>query len=319
MPAETSSKGKYGLVCPLKRARGIKMSSVKFKHRSVGSRCFDIVLYILLGLVVLVTFYPMYYVFIVSISSANHISRGEVTLLPMGINFDAYKIVFKNSRIWVAYGNTILYTVVGTFINVMMTALCAYPFSRPDFYGRKFFTLFVTLTMFIGGGMIPLYLVVSKLHLMNTIWAIVLPGAVSTYNMIVMRTSFQGLPASLTESAYIDGANDIHILFRIVLPLSKAILATMTLFYAVGHWNSYLSAILYLDDQKKYPVQVILRDIVIAGEFMENGGDVSSSATVIATNYKYAVIIVSVLPILMVYPFIQKYFTKGIMVGSIKG
>ena len=154
---------------------------------------------------------------------------------------------------------------------------------------------------------------------MNTIWAIVLPGAVSTYNMIVMRTSFQGLPASLTESAYIDGANDIHILFRIVLPLSKAILATMTLFYAVGHWNSYLSAILYLDDQKKYPVQVILRDIVIAGEFMENGGDVSSSATVIATNYKYAVIIVSVLPILMVYPFIQKYFTKGVMVGLIKG
>lgn len=289
------------------------------KQVSLGSRCFDIVLYILLGLVVLVTFYPMYYVFIVSISSANYITRGAVNLFPRGINFEAYEMVFKNSRIWTSYGNTILYTVTGTFINVAMTAMCAYPFSRPDFYGRKVFTLFVTLTMFVGGGMIPLYLVVDRLHLTNTIWSIVLPGAISTYNMIVMRTSFQSIPASLTESAYIDGANDIHILYKIVLPLSKPILATMTLFYAVGHWNSYFSAILYLDDQDKYPVQVILRDIVIAGEMMESAGDITSSATVIATNYKYAVIIVSVLPILLVYPFIQKYFTKGVMVGAIKG
>ncbi len=289
------------------------------KQVSLGSRCFDIVLYILLGLVVLVTFYPMYYVFIVSSSSANYITRGAVNLFPRGINFEAYEMVFKNSRIWTSYGNTILYTVTGTFINVAMTAMCAYPFSRPDFYGRKVFTLFVTLTMFVGGGMIPLYLVVDRLHLTNTIWSIVLPGAISTYNMIVMRTSFQSIPASLTESAYIDGANDIHILYKIVLPLSKPILATMTLFYAVGHWNSYFSAILYLDDQDKYPVQVILRDIVIAGEMMESAGDITSSATVIATNYKYAVIIVSVLPILLVYPFIQKYFTKGVMVGAIKG
>ena len=289
------------------------------KQVSLGSRCFDIVLYILLGLVVLVTFYPMYYVFIVSISSANYITRGAVNLFPRGINFEAYEMVFKNSRIWTSYGNTILYTVTGTFINVAMTAMCAYPFSRPDFYGRKVFTLFVTLTMFVGGGMIPLYLVVDRLHLTNTIWSIVLPGAISTYNMIVMRTSFQSIPASLTESAYIDGAYDIHILYKIVLPLSKPILATMTLFYAVGHWNSYFSAILYLDDQDKYPVQVILRDIVIAGEMMESAGDITSSATVIATNYKYAVIIVSVLPILLVYPFIQKYFTKGVMVGAIKG
>ena len=289
------------------------------KQVSLGSRCFDIVLYILLGLVVLVTFYPMYYVFIVSISSANYITRGAVNLFPRGINFEAYEMVFKNSRIWTSYGNTILYAVTGTFITVAMTAVCAYPFSRPDFYGRKVFTLFVTLTMFVGGGMIPLYLVVDRLHLTNTIWSIVLPGAISTYNMIVMRTSFQSIPASLTESAYIDGANDIHILYKIVLPLSKPILATMTLFYAVGHWNSYFSAILYLDDQDKYPVQVILRDIVIAGEMMESAGDITSSATVIATNYKYAVIIVSVLPILLVYPFIQKYFTKGVMVGAIKG
>lgn len=298
--------------------------TVKIKKKnkikaSPGSRVFDGILYLLLGLVVIITFYPMYYVFVVSISSAKYISQGAVNLIPRGINFEAYKIVLGSAKIWNAYGNTILYTVVGTGINLIMTAMCAYPLSREDFYGKKLCTIFVTVTMFINGGMIPLYLVVYGLKLTNTLWAIVLPGAISTYNMIVMRTSFQAIPISLTESAYIDGANDIHILKKIILPLSKPIMATMTLFYAVGHWNSYFSSILYLDDQKKYPVQVILRDIVIAGDFLENGGDVTSSANVIATNYKYAVIIVSVIPILLIYPFIQKYFTKGVMVGAVKG
>lgn len=298
--------------------------TVKIKKKnkikaSPGSRLFDGILCLLLGLVVIITFYPMYYVFVVSISSAKYISQGAVNLIPRGINFEAYEIVLGSDKIWNAYGNTVLYTVVGTGINLIMTAMCAYPLSREDFYGKKLCTIFVTVTMFISGGMIPLYLVVYGLKLTNTLWAIVLPGAISTYNMIVMRTSFQAIPISLTESAYIDGANDIHILKKIILPLSKPIMATMTLFYAVGHWNSYFSSILYLDDQKKYPVQVILRDIVIAGDFLENGGDVTSSANVIATNYKYAVIIVSVIPILLVYPFIQKYFTKGVMVGAVKG
>ena len=289
------------------------------KPQSKASRAFDVVNYVLLGLIGLVMFYPMFYVFIVSISSAEFINKGLVTLFPRGINFEAYKIVFQNKQIWSSYFNTILYTTVGTLINLVCTAMCAYPLSRKDFYGRGPLTIFVTLTMFVSGGMIPLYLVVMQLNLLNSIWAIVLPPAISTYNMIIMRTSFATIPDSLVESAYLDGANDIQILAKIVLPLSKPIMATMTLFYAVSHWNSYFPAMIYLNDQKKYPVQVIMRDIVIAGDFTQQGGDVSSSLNVVATNYKYAVIIISVIPILLVYPLIQKHFTKGVMVGAVKG
>jgi putative aldouronate transport system permease protein len=171
------------------------------------------------------------------------------------------------------------------------------------------------ITMFVNGGMIPTYLVINKLHMINTMWAIVLPPAISTYNMIVMRTSFQAIPDSLVESAYLDGANDITIFSKIVLPLSKPIIATMTLYYAVYHWNSYFPSMLYLNDQKKYPVQVVMRDIVIQGDTSE----ITGSVNIIATNYKYAVIIISIVPILLVYPLLQKYFTKGVMVGAVKG
>ena len=228
-------------------------------------------------------------------------------------------MVFKNKDIWNSYGNTLLYTSVGTLINIILTSMCAFPLSRPDFYGRPFFTFIIVLTMFISGGMIPLYLVVNQLNLINTIWAIVLPPAISTYNMIIMRTFFNGIPMSLQESAYLDGANDLQILFKIIMPLSKPILATLTLFYMVQHWNSYFSAMLYLNTKAKYPVQIILRDIVVAGEFSEQAGDITHNLSIIATNYKYAVIIISVVPILMVYPFLQKYFAKGVMIGAVKG
>lgn len=289
------------------------------KPQSKGSRAFDLLNYVLLAIVGMAMFYPMFYVFIVSISSAEFINKGMVTLFPRGINFEAYKIVFQNKQIWTSYLNTLLYTTVGTIINLICTAMCAYPLSRKDFYGRGPLTFFVTVTMFVSGGMIPLYLVVSQLKLLNSIWAIVLPPAISTYNMIIMRTSFATIPDSLVESAYLDGANDIQILAKIILPLSKPIMATMTLFYAVSHWNSYFPAMIYLNDQKKYPVQVIMRDIVIAGDFTQQGGDVSGSLNVVATNYKYAVIIISVIPILLVYPLLQKHFTKGVMVGAVKG
>jgi putative aldouronate transport system permease protein len=301
---------------------GVLMEATLKIHKKKGikeNKVFDICNYILLGLLGLIMFYPMYYVFIVSISSAEFINKAMVNVVPRGITFEAYKIVFRNTQIWKAYGNTLLYTGLGTLINVLFTALCAYPLSRKDFFGRGPITIIVTLTMFISGGMIPLYLVISNLKLLNTLWAIVLPPAISTYNMIVMRTSFEAIPDSLTESAYIDGANDIQILLKIILPLSKAIIATMVLFYAVQHWNSYFSAMLYLNDQRKYPVQVIMRDIVIAGDFSGQGGDISSNLNVIATNYKYAVIIISIIPILLVYPLLQKHFTKGVMVGAVKG
>lgn len=286
---------------------------------SIGSKAFDIVNYIILLLVAFITLYPMYYIFIVSISKGEYITRGLISFLPKGVTWEAYKLVFKNHDIWRSYGNTILYTGVGTAINVIVTAFCAFPLSRRDFYGRSFFTVLITLTMFISGGMIPLYLVVNQLHMTNTIWAIVLPPAVSTYNMIIMRTFFDNVPFSLQESAYLDGANDLHIFFRIILPLSTPILATLTLFYAVAHWNSFFPAMIYLNEKSKYPVQIILRDIVVAGEFSDQGGDITNSMNILAVNFKYAAIIIAVVPILVVYPFLQKYFTKGVMVGAVKG
>ncbi len=286
--------------------------------QSLGSKIFSIVNYTILALVGFIMFYPMFYVFIVSISSAQYINQGMISFLPKGINFEAYERVLQNKDIWIGYKNTILYTVLGTFINVVLTAMCAYPLSRKEFYGRGPLTIVITLTMFISGGMIPLYLVINNLKIMNTMWAILLPSAISTYNMIVMRTSFSSIPDSLIESAYLDGANDIQILAKIIMPLSKAIIATMVLFYAVSHWNSYFPAMLYLNDKAKYPVQVIMRDIIIESD-MSQAGDMSGMANVAATNYKYAVIIISIVPILMVYPFIQKYFTKGVMVGAVKG
>lgn len=286
------------------------------KPQSLGSKIFDIVNYILLAAIGFIMFYPMFYVFIVSISSAEYINQGAISFFPRGLNFEAYKRVFETATIWVGYRNTFLYTIVGTAINVLLTAMCAYPLSRKDFYGKGPLTIFITLTMFISGGMIPLYLIVNNLHIMNTMWAVLLPSALSTYNMIVMRTSFSSIPESLIESAHLDGANDVQILGKIVLPLSKPILATMVLFYAVTHWNSYFPSLLYLNDQSKYPVQVIMRSIIIEGDM---AGDMSGMTNVIATNYKYAVIIISVIPILLVYPFLQKYFTKGVMVGAVKG
>ena len=187
---------------------------------------------------------------IVSISSGTFVSRGDVTIFPRGITFSAYKLFFK-FRYMRSYINTLLYTTVGTFINILLSSMCAYPLSRKDFYGRSVFTFIVAFTMFMSGGMIPLYLTVLKLRLIDTMWAIVLPPAISTYNMIIMRTFFQGIPISLQESAFLDGANDLQIIWKIILPLSKPIMATMVLFYAVGHWNSFFPALIYLNSKSK--------------------------------------------------------------------
>jgi putative aldouronate transport system permease protein len=284
-----------------------------------GSFAFEAANTLFLLLIAFITLYPMYYIFIVSVSGGAFIVQGRVNFFPRGLTLEAYRMVFQNDDIWRSYLNTLIYTGLGTFINILCTSMCAYPLSRGDFYGRPFFTFIIVLTMFISGGMIPLYLVINQLKMINTLWAIVLPPAISTYNMIIMRTFFSGIPVSLQESAYLDGANDIHILSRIILPLSKPILATMTLFYAVQHWNSFFPALLYLNTKAKYPVQLILRDIVVAGEFSEQGGEITQSLNIIATNYKYAVIIISVVPILCVYPFLQKYFAKGVMIGAVKG
>lgn len=292
------------------------------KHASFGSKIFDNINILFLVLLVFATLYPVYYILIVSISDGNLVTRGMIKWIPMDITFDAYKVVLKNPEIWRTYGNTLLYTTVGTTINVVMTALCAYPLSRKDFYGRGIFIFMVAVTMFISGGLIPTYLVVQKLGLVDTMWALVLPPAISTFNMIIMKTYFEGIPMALQESAYLDGANEIQVLFKIIMPLSLPVMATMVLFYSVHHWNSFFPALIYLNDSEKFPVQVLLRNIVIAGEFSDQTADIGSASSnfrVVAANYKFAVIIITILPILVVYPYLQKYFVKGAMIGALKG
>ncbi|NHN32344.1 carbohydrate ABC transporter permease [Paenibacillus agricola] len=282
-----------------------------------GSLLFDCAIYVILIAMVLVFLYPLYYMTVVSVSNGLYVIRGEVKWFPIGFNLDAYKMILSDASIIRAYGNTLLYTTVGTFINVCATALCAYPLSRNKLYGRKLFTLFIIITMLFHGGMIPSYLVVNSLQLTNSIWAIVIPPAINVWYMIIMRTFFQNIPNEIHESAYMDGANDLTIFLRIVLPLSLPVIATMTMFYAVWHWNSFFPAMIYLFDNELYPVQIIMRSMLIDGSIGSN--DVSRDLTTIQTNMKYAVIIITILPIIAVYPFIQKYFVQGAMVGSLKG
>ncbi|MDF2814385.1 MAG: lplC5 [Paenibacillus sp.] len=289
-------------------------------RQSIGSQAFDTFNILFMIGLIFVTFYPLYHIFVVSISDGHSVLRGEVNFWPVGPNLDTYRLLLHDSAILRSYGNTILYTSVGTLVNLCCTILCAYPLSKKEFYGRSFFTLMIVFTMFFSGGLIPSYLLVQKLHMMNTMWALIVPGAISAWNMIVMRTFFQGLPNELFESARMDGANEWLVLWRIVLPLSLPIIATISMFYAVGHWNSFFPALIYLDEKAKYPVQILLRNIVVMGQMSEQSQELSGPyAAVTSTNIKYAVIMIVVAPIIAVYPFIQKYFIKGVMIGSLKG
>ncbi len=272
-----------------------------------------------LAFMVIITIYPFVYMIAVSLSDQLSVMRNEIILLPKGINLEAYKAVFREKRIFKAYENTIYYVVLGTAISMLVTTLGAYGLSKKDrlmFY--KFFNIAIVITMFFGGGMIPKYLVVKGLGLLDKIWAVVLPSAISAWNVIVMRTFFTGFPEEVEQSGYIDGLNDLGVLYYLVLPNSGAILATMSLFNAVGHWNSFMEPFLYLTDTSKQPLQVILRSIVIQGSSLDNQV-VSTDSVVVEEALKYATIIVSVIPIMSIYPFAQKYFMKGVMVGSLKG
>ncbi len=278
---------------------------------------------IFLALLLLLVAYPLIYVLSASFSSGNAVSAGRVVLWPVDFSLEGYKAVFNKSDIWPAYLNTILYTVVGTFINVAMVMIAAYPLSRSDLKGRNVVMVLFTFTMFFGGGMIPFYILLTQLHMIDTFWVMVVPGALSVYNMIIARTFIQSsIPGELFEAASIDGCSDTRYFFEILLPLSKAIIAVLALFSAVGHWNSYFNAMMYLNTRSKMPLQIVLREILIMNQIdystvgdpelilkMGNLGDV----------LKYALIVVSTVPILCVYPFVQKYFVKGVMIGSIKG
>ncbi|MFD0715491.1 carbohydrate ABC transporter permease [Paenibacillus sp. GCM10027626] len=268
--------------------------------------------------IVVVTLFPFLYMINVSLSSPEYIIRGEVALWPKGFTLDMYQKVFEDSRIWIGYKNTILYTCLGTFFSLMITAMGGYALSRKGLWLGRFFMYMIVFTMLFSGGMIPTFLVVKQLGLMDTIWAMVVPGLVSVWNLIIMRTFFQGLPGEIIESGKIDGLNDIGIFVRLVLPLSKAVLATIALFYAVGIWNNFFTAFLYLREASMFPLQVALRNLVLGGQMNESFAG-SDADVVVLESLKFAAIIVSTLPILLTYPFIQKYFVKGVMIGSVKG
>lgn len=286
---------------------------------SNASRIFDIVNAIFLTLLAVVTLYPFYYVAIISLSGPSPVLRGEVYLFPREFSLASYAAILKNVEFYGAFLNSVYYTALGTAINLFMTVLAAYPLSIKTFSGKKFMSMMVVVAMLTSGGMIPTYLLVKSLGMLNTVWALVIPGAIRTWNMVVIRTYFQELPESLRESARIDGANDFTILFRITLPLSLPVLATIGLFYSVGHWNSFMPALIYLTDKKMYPLQLVLRMMLVENYVDPDYATVNEDSEVISLTIKYAAVMVSTLPILFVYPFIQKYFVKGALVGSLKG
>lgn len=290
------------------------------KNKSFVSKLFDGVNLTFLFIVFVATLCPFVYVAAVSLSDPYAVMQNKVTLYPIGFTLDSYKAVLANPAIWTGYKNTILYTVVGTAINLILTTLMAYAISKPTLYARKFFTLMVVFTMFFNGGIIPTYLVVKGLGMVDTMWAVILPTAVSTWNLMVMRTFFSGLPAELEEAAVIDGCNPLQVLFVIVIPLSSAIMVTIGLFYAVFHWNAYFAPLIYLNSKEKYPLQIFMQQILITGETSFNSSIATENASLtISDTVKYATIMVAMLPILMVYPFIQKYFAQGVMIGAVKG
>jgi ABC-type sugar transport system, permease component len=272
----------------------------------------------------LMVFIPLLYVVSASFSSPAAIGNGRVYLLPVDPGFQGYTAVITSPRVWLGFRNSVLYTVLGTFINVVMTMLTAYPLSRPDFRARGVVMKLFTFTMLFSGGMIPHYLLVNRLGMVNTIWAMVIPGAISVYNMIVARTYImQSIPMELFESAALDGCTDDRYLVSIVVPLSKPIIAVLVLWYAVGHWNAYFNAMIYLRDKNLSPLQIVLREFLIVEDMSEaniaENIEEYMNKLYMKNLYQYSLIVVSAVPVMLLYPFIQKYFVKGIMLGSIKG
>ena len=287
---------------------------------SFGERVFDVFNYAFLTLISICMLYPMYYVLVASFSDANEmiINADKMLLYPLKANVRAYKYVLEYPMIWRGYLNTIFVVVVGTAINMVLSLFGAYFMSVMDLPGRKIFTKFVLVTMFFNGGMIPTYMVVKGVGLLDSIWSVILPTAISTYNMIVIRSAMAAIPRSLSEAAEIDGANDFTILWRVIVPTCIPTIVVVIMYYAVGHWNAWFQAFIYITgDRTKWPLQVVLRRILIEGT--EMAGEAGGDSQTLGETIKYAVIIVSTAPILMIYPLIQKHLVKGVMIGSVKG
>ena len=278
---------------------------------------------IILVLLLLVVGYPIVYVLSCSFSSGVAVSSGQVLLWPVDFSLQGYKIIFNYKSVWTGFGNTIFYTFFGTLLNMVLSVLVAYPLSRPNYQGRKLVTGMFTFLMMFAAGLIPTYLLMSNLHLTNTRWVMILIGGISTYNMIIIRTYFKNsIPSELIEAARIDGCSELRTLWSVVLPLSKSVLAVVTLYYAVGHWNSYFTAMVYLRKPELQPLQIVLRDILAASKIdyeQISDPELIAQMTGMADLIKYALIVVSSAPIIAAYPFVQKFFKSGVMIGSVKG
>ncbi len=295
--------------------------------RCRSDRAFDAVLFILLSFVMLIVAYPLYFVVISSISDPIAVAAGKVTVVPIGLSLDGYERVFQESTVIRGFTNSLLYTVVGVSINLLLTLPTSYALSRKDFFARKFVTIFYMITMFIGGGMMPTYLIVRDTGLLDTMWALVIPGSLGVYNMIVARTFFiTNIPSELREAAQLDGCGNTRFFLRIVLPLSGAIIAILVLYYGIGHWNSYFSALLYITDREKWPLQLELRNILLQNSwgntnviYTPEQQAEKERLEAMAEMMKYSLIIISTIPVLIIYPFVQRFFVKGVMIGAIKG
>ena len=302
------------------------MMKTRRKHHPIrdtlGDKLFYAGCYLITALFMLAVLYPLVYILSASFSSAEAITSGRMWLYPVDFSLMGYKYILKYDAIWLGYRNTLFYTFAGTLINVAMTMTCAYGLSRRGMRGRRFFTMLFTFTMIFSGGMIPNYLLMKNLKILNTVWCMLLPGAISAYNLIVAKTFIENsIPGDLLEAARIDGCSDVRFFFSIVLPLSKAILAVLLLMYAAAHWNAYFNAFLYLTDKKLYPLQIFLRQILVQSNMSADMLDPEAMAQMqtLQQILKYAVIVVSTAPMLCLYPFVQKYFRQGVMIGSIKG
>jgi putative aldouronate transport system permease protein len=284
---------------------------------------FDIVNIVLLTLLLLLVAYPLLFVLSASISDPVAVSNGRIWLWPQDITWRGYERIFADSLIWLGYRNTLIYATVGTLINVVVTLLCGYALSRKELVGRNVIMLFFVFTMFFSGGIIPLFLVVKELGFLNTIWAMVLPNAMSVINMIIARTFFTlTIPNELLEAAQLDGCNNTQFFARIVLPLSAPLVAIMVLLYAVDHWNAYFQGLIFMTREENFPLQLILRNILISNQLQSDmviDVNLISERQMLGESIKYGVIVISSLPILLLYPFLQRYFVQGIMIGSIKG
>lgn len=292
------------------------------KKRINSNHVFHVVNTLFLASCFLVISLPILNVIASSLSTPSAVIRGQVSFWPRGLNVDAYKQIFANKMLITGYKNSIIYTIVGTCVNIVMTVMAAYPLSVKDFVGRKLFASLFVFVMIFSAPLIPTYLNIKNLHLLDSMWALILPGAISVYNMIIARTYFQNsIPGEMLESARLDGCDDIKILFRMVLPLSKSILAVLVLYYAVSHWNSYFDAFIYLSTNTKFTLQVVLRNIMSSVKALEQMAVTAEQSVRAATIevLKYAVIVFGSIPLILLYPFVQKHFVKGVMIGSVKG